>query len=760
MSHKRSRSPVPSAVSDPGRRDVLKLTGMIGLALAGSALLPAEVRAQASRPAAAQGAARGTITPLSAEVTPIRPPAVPLAVRQPYLSTWLPATELAGTSPQFWQGSPAGLAGMADSPTGMVGLARIDGVAYLFMGDGKIVQSVPDGHHGTQHTVEDFPAAMQQTALRVTATRSSFVLQGGGVELTVDFLSPVEPGDRRRQSIPLSYVRVSVRSADGGPHSVQIYMEITADWASGDHAQKVAIAREDSKMARAWTLALAEPKPLSEQHQFAAWGHVVWSTPEREGLSMQAGDHLEVRRRFVDHGHLDGGNEAGQATIKSNPALALAVDLGRSGASATHVDFVVGQVREQCISYLKRPLRALWTHYFGDWKRMLDFFHGDVAAARQRADALDARIRRDARAAGGEHYEGLCVISLRQAYGGTELVLGPHGEAWAFLKEISSDGNMSTVDVLYPAAPVWMYLDPDYLRMLLLPLLDYAERGGWPKSFAEHDVGASYPQASGHNDGKEEDMPVEETGNMLIMVAAYLRRVPRADARAFAGRHYRLLTKWARYLEKNLPDPGFQNQTDDFAGSIAHSVNLALKGIVALAAMGQIAQLAGHVSDVDRYRQRARKDIAYWAARAKDPSAPHLDLTYHDGGGQGTWGTLYNGFADAVLGTDLIPASIRTMQAQWYRHHCNAFGLPLQVPHSYAKSDWELFTAAWLADQPIAQELIDRVYAYANATPDRVPFCDLYNTVTGRRVAFEARPVQGGIFAPLAVRVMRGARTS
>ncbi|HEX7732457.1 MAG TPA: DUF5127 domain-containing protein [Rhodanobacter sp.] len=82
------------------------------------------------------------------------------------------------------------------------------------------------------------------------------------------------------------------------------------------------------------------------------------------------------------------------------------------GPAATAADFVVGQVREQCIDYLGRPLRALWTKHFGDWKATLDLFHGDAAAARQRADTLDARVSRDARAAGGERYEGLRVLLL------------------------------------------------------------------------------------------------------------------------------------------------------------------------------------------------------------------------------------------------------------------------------------------------------------------------------------------------------------
>ena len=247
-------------------------------------------------------------------------------------------------------------------------------------------------------------------------------------------------------------------------------------------------------------------------------------------------------------------------------------------------------------------------------------------------------------------------------------------------------------------------------------------------------------------------MPVEETGNMLIMTAAYLKQASAPAAAAFAKAHYQILKQWADYLVANLPDPGFQNQTDDFAGPIAHSVNLALKGIIAVAAMGQIATAAGNTADAASYPAQARQFISYWAQHAQDPGSKHLDLTYSGSdGGNGTWGTTYNAYADRLLGTGLVPATVAAEQASWYHGVSNVFGVPLQVPHSYAKSDWEMFTAAWLSDYPVKQELIDRVYAYAHTTPSRVPFSDLYDTISGNQVGFQARPVQGGIFALLAL---------
>ena len=205
-----------------------------------------------------------------------------------------------------------------------------------------------------------------------------------------------------------------------------------------------------------------------------------------------------------------------------------------------------------------------------------------------------------------------------------------------------------------------------------------------------------------------------------------------------------------------LPNPGLQNQTDDFAGEIAHSVNLALKGIVAVAAMGQIAHICGEQADAIHYRNKAAQFIAYWLKHAHAPGDAHLGLTY---GGKGGWGTTYNAYPDALLGTGLVPESVAAEQAAFYRTKLNRLGLPLQIAHRYGKTDWQMWLAAWLHRHPISQELIGRQYLYANTTRSRIPFCDLYNTISGDEVYdFEARPVQGGIFALLALHALEGRR--
>jgi hypothetical protein len=737
----------------PRRRDFLRYSG--GLAAAGGvaggiagALSPATASAATTRQAAASEAAAVMTGPAC---TPIRPPAAPLAVRNPYVSTWLPATLTPGTWQQFWQGHV----------TAMTGIARIDGTSYVFLGNPAIPLPVPNGNQGSLSYTNGFEQALQQTALNVTPTRSAYTLQGGGVQLTLEFLSPVEPGDLMRQSIPLSYILISARAIDGRTHDVQIYTDISGEWCSADDSQEITWApaqvRYSGGTLQSWTVQLANQQPLTEQNQQAAWGTTVWSASVASGLTFQSGQDIVVRPQFVDNGKLLNSNDTNYRPINDNwPVFAFCADLGQLGAAAQSVPLSIGLVRTPAVSYQGQNLQPLWTASFSSWQDMVGFFHADMAAAAQRADTLDAKITSDALRAGGQAYAGLCAIALRQAYGGTELVVGPDGKPWAFLKEISSDGNVSTVDVLFPASPVWVYADPGYLALLLEPLVSYAESGLWPEQFSPHDLGSSYPVANGHNDGGGENMPVEETGNMLIMTAAYIQQDPGPGA-AFATAHYTVLKQWADYLVANLPDPGFQNQTDDFAGPIAHSVNLALKGIVAVAAMSKIATAAGNSADAASFKAQAQQFIGYWTTNAQDPVAAHLDLTYRGAdGGNGTWGTTYNGFADRLLGTGLVPASVLAEQSAWYESVSNQFGLPLQVPHSYAKSDWEMFTAAWLSDYPVSQQLIQQVYNYANTTPSRVPFSDLYDTISGNQVAFQARPVQGGMFALLALLHRKG----
>jgi hypothetical protein len=701
------------------RRDLLRWTGIAAAAAAGTAWLPTGVASAAPALSAA--------APLASTFTPLRPPATPLAVRSPYLSTWLAGDNLPGTWPTFWTGKVAALCG----------IARIDGVAYVFAGS----PALPGGPALT---------LMTQTSLQLTATRSIYTLTGGGVTLTVTFFSPVDLCNLQRQSVPLSYVTVQAASGDGKSHSVDIHFDASGEWVHGDNNTPITWAKSQTAGMTVLTCQPATPGVLQENRDQASWGSLVVAAPT-SGTTWQIGQDTVVRGASAGQGTLNGTSDTAQPRAISDrwPVLGLNRNFGtvNPGTPSARFTVTLGHVRTPALSYLGAQLSPWWTHYWSSTNAMVDWFNGDYDAALASAVALDKRVHDDAvRTGGTEHYAGLCALALRQAVSGTELV-DKGGSPWAFLKEISSDGNVSTVDVTYPAFPAYLYLSPQYLRLLLEPVLDYAERGGWPAAnkFAEHDLGSSYPNATGHNDGKEEDMPVEESANMLIMAAAVIQRLPAADAKSFATKHYPFLHQWADYLVGNALDPGLQNQTDDFTGFIAHSANLALKGIIGVGAMSVVATAAGNAADSAHYSSVARSYASQWVSLAQDSSGKHLKLAYDQ---DGTWSLKYNGFSDRLLGLDLVPVGIAAQEAAWYQANAGAHGVLLDPRNNYTKGDWELWTAAWLADHTDTRNtLVEGVYSFVNTSPQRVPFSDWYVVADATQRGFADRPVVGGAFA-------------
>ena len=701
--------------------------------------------------------------------TPIHPPAAPLVTRGPYLNVWLKNSSgiLPGTWPQHWD----------STVKAMTGIAYIDGQAYLFLG-------APATTPAISHT-------MTQTALKTTATQSIFTLNGGGVNLTIDFLSPVEATDLKRLSMPLSDISVTASSADSAVHSVSIYFDISAEWASGNETAFVNWTPENIKLnadgtagsgsLSAWTVKPTHPTVFQQTGNFADWGTVLWATEANDGLTTQSGEDTVVRRQFIVNGVLTNSDDTNQPRAINNeyPTFGFARSLGFVGTTPTQpFTLLIGRVRSPAINYLGNAQQSLWKQYFSSYQAMLAFAYKDSTSALKRANKLDASISNVSTAIGGTNYAGLTALSLRQAFAATELT-GTTKDPYMFLEEISSSDNVQTVDVLYPAFPAFLYSNPELVRYLIEPVIDYASSGQWPELYSPHDLGATYPNATGHNDGGGENMPVEETANMLIMADAYMQRVSASEAATYADAHYALFKQWADYLltvpagvtYSNAVDPQYQNQTDDFAGSVAHSVNLALKGISGVAAFGQIASMVGMTSDATYYANQAQSGIQIWAQLSQNTARTHLLHTYREaanayspdttGEADSDWVLLYNAFPNNLLHLNLIPQSILAEEAAFFATQEQPLGVPLQpetlsengVATTIAKSDWDLWTGAALENATLQQAIINEVHTYANTTQSGDPFPDLYDPTgkTSFTNGFEARPVQGGMFAPLLV---------
>ncbi|KAK5992210.1 Glutaminase A [Cladobotryum mycophilum] len=660
---------------------------------------------------------------------PARPPAVPLAVRSPYLNTWLngpnngsPSGYLAGQWPKFW----------TQHVNGWQGFITVDGKAYNWMG----------GAPGADNA--------DQVSLKYTSTKSTFTFNvGGKVQMIAEFLSPVFPDDYRRQSIPFSYLKVSVASLDGRSHSVQIYSDVSGEWASGDNNAIIQWESKSNNGVRYHKFYRQNQDQFNEWDDQASWGNWYWSTGDVRGVSYQIGQDSAVRGQFLSKGSLTNQIDTGFRAVSDRwPVFAFARDLGSVGSNVyASTLFTIGLAQDNGIEFqgagdTPQQVPSFWKSYFNELD-LVNFFYKDYTYAAQYSNNLDNKISRDSIAVGGQDYATITSLALRQAFGGLQYV-GTEKDPRVFLKEISSDSDIQTVDVLYPTWPIMLYLDPNLIKWTLLPLLENQESGHYPNSYAIHDLGR-YPRALGYPKGNDEAMPLEECGNMIIMMLSYAQRT---GDKAFLQQHYKTMAGWAQYLIEEAKIPADQLSTDDFAGHLANQTNLAIKGIIALEAMSQIANLTGN-HDKD-YSGIAHDYLNFWSLhginRAQNP--PHSLLQYDNAN---TFGLLYNLYADKALGLNLVPQSVYDMQSDFYLTKQNKYGVVLDTRGQWTKADWEMFAAA-VAKPDTKSMLVSKLAKWINETPTWRAFTDLYDTVTGGYPGnqFTARPVVGGVYALLA----------
>lgn len=684
---------------------------------------------------AGQAPHRGsTSRPAPAPTPVLRPPAVPLVAHDPYFSIWSPADRLTDAATVHWTGRP--------HP--MTSLIRMDGDTARLMG-------------ATPANI----AALPQTSVTVRPTHTIYTFANARVKVELTFMTPSLPSDLDVLSRPVTYITWNVASADGKPHQTQIYFDCGADIAVNTTDQSVQLDYPKVDGLAVARVGTTEQAVLARRGDDVRidWGYGYLAAPTGGGAIVAGGTGGRLRGGFTSSGTIPtsgpaAGPPAGPAagdSISPAPAsagrhtMAAAWDLGAVGPQGATRYAMLAYDDIKSIRYFSNDLAAYWRRNGATMETMLRTAAHDRDALEVKTRAFDADLQRDLELAGGAKYAAIAMLAYRQTLAATKLVADANGDALLFPKENFSNGCIATVDVIYPMAPQFLLFGPALAKALAVSNLDYASGPRWKFPFAPHDLG-TYPHATGQVYGggertEDNQMPVEETGNMLILVGAIAKMEGNAD---FAGRYWPVLTKWAEYLRDKGFDPENQLSTDDFAGHLAHNVNLSAKAIIALGAYAQLSGLRGDKALAAEYRTLAEQFARRWATEAD--AGDHFRLAFDQ---PDTWSQKYNLVWDRLLGLNLFPAAVARKEMAFYRRLQGRYGLALDNRRLYTKLDWITWTATLTGSRADFEALVAPVFDFLNATPHRVPMTDWYWTHDATKTGFQARSVVGGVFLRL-----------
>lgn len=626
----------------------------------------------------------------------LRAPATPLITIDPYFSVWSFNDELNGGETVHWTGKP----------NAITGVLQLDGCEYIFMGDRKDI------------------GKMVQTGCEISAMSTIYTFEVEAVELKLIFTSPLLPDDLKILSRPVSYLKAEVRSLDGRSRNVRVNLYVSDDLCVNNR----------NEQETAGELLLMGDKTVCAR---------MGST--RQQVFSRAGDDVRI-----DWGYFYLAARYGCPQIrirKQGEATALEASAVLDTAGQNYTLFAFAYDDIYSIQYFGENLKGFWTRESEDIKEILGRAFDQYSDIISRCSRFSEDLYKRAAASGGSKYAELLLLACRQVIAAHKLCADKDGELLFVSKECFSNGCAATVDVTYPSIPMFLLYNPELVKGMLRPVFKYAASDVWYHDFAPHDAG-TYPllngQVYGGGTNLEDQMPIEECGNMLVTVAALSLAEGSFE---FASKYIPLLKQWAEYLIRKGADPENQLCTDDFAGHLAHNCNLAAKAVMGIASFGIIMENLSGSEESEIYYNKAREMAKSWTERALNEDGT-FRLTFDK---PGTFSMKYNLVWDRIFKTGLFPEKMLEDELKGYLNRMNTYGMPLDNRAAYTKSDWLVWSASLMPAKADFEKMLAPLWKAYHESESRVPMTDWYDTVTAKQTGFQHRSVQGGLFIKLLV---------
>ena len=604
------------------------------------------------------------------------------------------------------------------------------------------------------HLPADVPA-LTQRSVTVLPLRTIYVFEGGGVELTLTFLSPTLPHDLELVSRPASYVTFQVRATDARrARRRRLLRRVGPDRGQRAEPEGGVGARErNDRPADACASARRTQPVLAKDGDNLRidWGHSMSPCPRQSGTTTRIARDIDAPPQLRGQ-----GRAARRPTTRSRrgamddraPVLAVAFALGSVGAAPVRRHVIVAYDDEWAVEYLGRAGARLVApqrrRRAGDAPRR----RGDYARLVTASESYDAALMRDLRAARrrGRSRAWRRWRSGRRWPRTSWSPMPRPARPLYFSKENFSNGCMGTVDVTYPSSPFFLLFCAELLAAQLRPVLEYAASPRWKFPFAPHDLGR-YPKANGQVYGggektEENQMPVEESGNMLLMLGALATLHDDVVAEQAVLADDREVGRVSREQRLRPREPAVDRRLRRAPRAQREPVDQGDPGHRRRRGSGRASRRqAGGGSPARRWRPAwppsGTRPRPTAITIASPSTARDLEPEVQPGVGHSA-GLSPVPRARAAARAGLLQDGSRTPTA------CRSTAAP-----TTRRATGSCGPRPSPTRRPTSRRSSRRCYAFLDETPDRVPFSDWYSTTSGLKRGFQARSVVGGVFVPL-----------
>ncbi|KOS44368.1 hypothetical protein ACN38_g4730 [Penicillium nordicum] len=641
---------------------------------------------------------------------------IPLSSYPLARKTWLPGDQAKNVSiaqPEFWAGQPL---------TWKV-IARVNGEIYSLFG-------CPD---------ENITSA-DQISISYTATHTVVALKTGsqGPQFTLDFFSPVSTVDFARQSIPFSYLTVLVYN-NNIEDEVDVMTAIDESW-SAQPGQMV-MKWHEGRHSQSFIIKNYQQVDASEDDRdMATWGRVVFSSNMSQSLTYQSAAPSTILSQFS----LLGQFSQNTSNYTRDHLVAFAYRfVGGNVVQTSLVTFALG-LQQDLNGFFGEEYESLYFEpLWPTTEEVVDHFLEDEACAREESIKLDRRVREIGERF-SSNYADILEGTVRQIWGSIHISV-PWGSKdtlyhLGFMKAISAGGRVSPVSDLLPRAlPAFYVLAPDYIPLLLKPVLNMTL--SWPMDYAIHDIGKHYPNATGPTDDDEYSFPLQQTSALLWIVYAYQKVSGDIE---WAKPFLPALHRYADYLVRHGQYPPEERSTIDHNETQANQTLIAISASIGLKAYGALSRMTNY-TDIGNSYASTIMDLG------TDTKQAHF--TSHYGRADSTWITSYPLAYDKLLGLDTFDEAIYEMQSTWYKDLIQPDGLQFSSEVQFTVADLEMMAAATCSND-VQTLIVDGLHQTTTSRIDSVPGPNRWKVTganSGRQSSTKAQAAVGGYWMMAAV---------